>query len=158
MSLPPHRSNLPAEYQELDFTVEEENWNEYELQDGNRVRARTILTKIVRDQHNPDAMAFLTPNPIIAVYAPPANRGQRGNEPRPEEYTRLPNYEVRITRSDERWNRYRITSTGHTIQIRLIVNRIRRVPDRFNNDGLPFYLIDNGTMVTVNPATDGLQA
>lgn len=150
--------HLPADYQDLDFSVEEENWNEYELQDGNRIRARAILLKVVRDQNDPNAYAFQTAPPIIVVYAAPQNRGQGGNEPRPEEYNRLPNYEVRISRNDERWNRYRIISTGQIIQMRLMVTRVRRVPDRFNTDGLPFYLVDNGSMVTVNPATDRLQA
>ena len=148
---PPQGRNLPDEFEEHDFSIDQENWSEYELNDGTRIRARLIITKIMADPHNPNALMFDFNPIIIAVYAPVQNRGERNNEPRPEEWNTLPSFEAVPIRSDERWNRYRILRTGRIVRCRATVTRIRRVTDRFNLDGMPFFLIDNSPMVTVDP-------
>lgn len=42
-------SQQPRDFDELEFSIEEERWNEYELNDGARVQGRVVLTKILRD-------------------------------------------------------------------------------------------------------------
>src|SRR6266498_4679168 len=150
MSVQP--STLPDEFEELDFSIEDEDWNEYELSDNSRIRSRTILNKVLRDPNNPYEIGFRIQPPIYVVYTPQANRGERNNPPQPQEYNTLPNYEVRINRNDERWNRYRILRTGQTVRIRLMVSDIRRITDRFDNDGLPFYLVTSTPSILVDPS------
>ncbi len=36
---------MPRDFEEMEFTIENEEWNEYELKDGVRIRGRIILTK-----------------------------------------------------------------------------------------------------------------
>ncbi len=148
---------LPDDFEELDFTVEEKNWNEYELADGSRIKGRLILKKIIRDPNNPNNYNFDLQQPFYAVYAPHANRGSRNNEPQPHEYVTLPNYEVRTTRNDERWNKYRILRTGHIMKIKLTVTEIHRITDRFDKDGIPFYLVTAGPTVVISPSNGRLQ-
>jgi hypothetical protein len=50
--------NLPEEFEELDFLIEEEGWNEYDLQDGSRIRARVFLKKINRDPQRSQQLSF----------------------------------------------------------------------------------------------------
>ena len=45
---------------------------------------------------------------IMAIYSTIANRGERNNQPNEAEYGTLPSYEVKILRSHEPWNIYRI--------------------------------------------------
>jgi hypothetical protein len=75
----PQRSALPDDFEELDFDIEEESWNEYELSDNSRVRIRTILNKIMRNPNNPNEFSFNTQQPIFVIYAPVASRGERNN-------------------------------------------------------------------------------
>ena len=48
-------SSPPQDFEVLDFEIVEENWNEYEIGDGNRLKARLVLTRLFqireRDSH-----------------------------------------------------------------------------------------------------------
>ena len=145
------RIKLPDDFEEMDFSVEEENWNEYDLDTEGRIMARIILKKIIRDPNNPKKYSFDMSPPIYAVYSPQTKRGESGNEPPQPEIPNLDNYDIKIHKSDERWNVYRILKTGQTLRIRLTVTRIRRVKDRFDKDGIPLFLMDSGPMVVMDP-------
>lgn len=145
------KSKLPDDYEQLEFSVEEESWNEYELGDGNRIKARTLLKRITKDPNNPKSFIFDLVPPFFAVYALPTNRGERNNEPLPTEPGSLPNFEIKIIRSDEKMNLYRLLKTGQLLRIKLSVAKISRVTGRFDKDGLPFYLVNSGPMITLDP-------
>lgn len=157
MSQPPTVGNLPPQlpddFEDLDFEVVEEHWNEYELSSGDRIRGRIIIIKIIRDPNNPNNYSVRSSQPQYAVTAPTANRGPRNNEPAPHEINTLPSFEVRITSNNERWNIYRILRTGQILRVRLTVTAIRRAADRFDGDGIPFYLVTAGPMVAFDPLT-----
>jgi len=144
-------SPLPDDFQELEFKIEEENWNEYELNDGNRINARIILRKIVQDPNDPKKLNFDTTPPTYVVYAPSGNRGEKNNEPPPQEFMSLPTYDIKIERNNEKWNEYKILKSGQTMRLRLIVNSIKRAKDRYDKDGMPFYVINSGPMVVMDP-------
>lgn len=151
MSNQPPRTQLPDDFEELDFEIVEEHWNEYELSDGNRIKGRIFLTKLIRDPNNPTNISINTSTPTWTVYANPPNRGERNNSPQPHEYNILPQHEVMPHNNNERFNIYRILRGGQTIRIRLTVARITRITDRFDNDGLPFYVINSGPIVMADP-------
>ncbi len=146
-----NKSLLPDDFEEMDFSVEEENWNEYELGDGSRIKARIVLKKILRDPNNPKNFSFDLIPPFYGVYTPQTKRGEKNNQPKPQEYNTLDNYEIKINSSNEKWNVYRILKTGQQLRIRLTVTRMRRIKDRFDKDGLPFYMVDSGPMVIMDP-------
>lgn len=146
-----NKPQLPDDFEEMDFSVEDENWNEYELDDDCRIMARIILKKIIRDPNNPQNYSFDMTPPIYTVFSPQTKRGEKGNQPAPTEYNTLENYELKINRSDEKWNVYRILKTGQKLRIRLTVSRIRRIKDRYDKDGLPFYLMDSLPMLIMDP-------
>ena len=148
---PPTRPQLPDDFEELDFVVEEEHWNEYELNDGARIKARMLLKKIMADPNNPLLLDFDISPILSTVYAPIALRGERNNAPTPQEYNTLPSFEMGTNRSDEQWNIYRILRSGRTVRLRATITRIRRIADRFDNDGLPFYILSSGPMIVVDP-------
>ncbi len=66
---------MPIDFEEMEFTIENEEWNEYELKDGVRIRGRIILNKIIRDPYNPNTFRFDFSRPIWVVSAPMASRG-----------------------------------------------------------------------------------
>lgn len=150
MSKPPTPFKLPDEFEELDFEIVHEGWNTYELSDGITIKSRTFLKKIVVDPNNPNNYAFDTMPLVSSVYAPLANRGEKDNPPKPGEYNTLPSYEVKVDRSDEPFNVYRILKNGKTLRIKLVVTKVTRLVDCFDKDGLPFYIISHGPMVLID--------
>ncbi len=64
--LPP-KNPMPIDFEEMEFTIENEEWNEYELKDGARIRGRIILSKIIRDPYNPNKFSFDFSLPKIIV-------------------------------------------------------------------------------------------
>jgi hypothetical protein len=152
---------LPDEFEELEFDIVKEFWNEYDVEDNHinsHIKARSILRKIYRDPHSRDQYIFDLNPPIVTIYSPVAGRGEKNNAPTPEQYDTLPSYEVTIQRNDEKWNRYRILKTGQEIKTRLIANEIRRITDRYYNDGSPFYLVYFGSpSIIVGQPQDNLR-
>ena len=133
-------SKLPPNFEQLDFTVEEEHWNEYGLADGSKVKGRVILQTVRRNPNDPSGLEFRTVPPIFVPYAPVESRGEMNKEPTRKEYEELPREEVKIIRNDEKWNRYRVAGMDRIFMLRLTVSTTYRVKNRFTVDGLPFYL------------------
>src|SRR5215213_6302672 len=125
--------------------------------DNSRIKARTVLRQITRNPNESDKLAFDIQPPICVPYSPLTNRGERNNEPKPHEYTSLPSYEVKTTRIDERWNRYRIIRMSQIVRLRLSVIEIWRITDRFTNKGLPCYLLTHSPLVNLNLLKNGLR-
>jgi len=78
---------------------------------------------------------------------------KKNNAPNPEEYKTLPNYEIKINQSNEPFNSYRIMKNGQVVKIKLVITKISRVVDRFDNDGLPIYLVTSGPMIHIEKET-----
>jgi len=142
---------LPHDYEELDFKIEEEEWNEYELDDDVRIKGRIFLGKIMRDPNDPQKMSFDLSPPKWTVYAPTHLRGTPSvellkdlNKQRTAE-----KFRVHINRSHEPWNRYRILRTGQEVKLKLSVDEILRFTNSFDNNGSPFYQVPNGVAITV---------
>jgi hypothetical protein len=144
---------MPPDFEELDFSVENEEWNEYELKDGTTIRARVTLTKIHQNPYNPNNFGFKLSQPVWVVYAPYSSRG--GTNVKMGEKVEGPKFEVHVNRSHEPWNVYRILKTGQRLKIKLEVTEVRRFVDKFDADGLPVYEVPNGVNITVMPPESG---
>lgn len=147
----------PSEFDDLDFEIIEEHWNEYELEDNSRIKGRIVVTKIIGDPHDPQFYAFELSPIMLSVYAPLPNRGEINNQPNPEEYENLPSYEVRVIRADEKYNRYKILRNGKIVKIKLEAQEINRLTNRFTNQGLPFYVVSYGHSVIVSDSKNKIQ-
>ena len=67
---------MPIDFEEMEFTIENEECNEIELKDGARIRGRVIVNKIIRDPYNPNTFSFDFSKPVWFVFAPTALRGE----------------------------------------------------------------------------------
>lgn len=149
---------IPDEFEDLDFIIIEEQWNEYELQDNSRIKARSILQKIFGNPHDPNGIMCQFVPVIMAIYSTIANRGERNNQPNEAEYGTLPSYEVKILRSHEPWNIYRILKTGQEVRTKHIALKIKRLTDRYNSNGEPFYLLFSGSpSINIEEPKDNLR-
>jgi len=132
---------MPIDFEEMEFTIENEEWNEYELKDGVRIRGRIILNKIIRDPYNPNTFSFDFSRPIWVVSAPMASRGEsnwKGIEKDPSK-----KFEVHVDRNHEPWNVYRIVKTDQKVKVKLTATEVNRCEDKYDKRGLPVYDVPN---------------
>ena len=143
--------SLPPDYEEMEFNVEDEEWNEYELEGGTVIKGRIILAKIIRDPNDATKMSFDMSPPKWVVYAPTHLRGVPSTEllKDPAQQKTAEKFRMRIVRSHEPWNRYRILRTAQEVKIKLTVDEVLRFKDAFDQSGCPFYQVPNGVAVNV---------
>jgi hypothetical protein len=63
-------------------------------------------------------------------------------------FGKLPNREIRIINNDEKWNEYNIQN--NKLKIKLVISEIRRVTNRYDHNGYPYYIIIGGPAVTLS--------
>ena len=144
---------MPKDFEELEFSVEQEEWNRYELKDGVTIRGRIFLSRIKRNPYNPQDMSFDFSIPLWVVSASPALRGEPDTRPSMEkqaDQASSPKYEVHINNSHEPWNVYRILKTGQKLKIKLTIQEINRFTDKFDQHGMPSYNVPHGVAVSLS--------
>jgi len=148
MAQSPPPKPMPLDFEDLDFTVQAEEWNEYELKDGATIRGRMFLSRIQRDPYDPKNLAFEFSLPVWVVRAPSSMRGQPNiTQGQPVSGDK---YEVHVDKSHEAWNVYRIIKTGQKLKIKLSVNEVSRFIDKFDLKGMPVYDVPNGVTVSLS--------
>lgn len=140
-----------SEFEEIDFEPIIEKWNYYHLKDGSRIRGRVILLKLLAPRGQVDR--YLIPGSplqakttnIFVVSAPSHLKGPPGYPLTPDEVkTALQKgTPVEVSHSDEHWNEYKIIKTGEVFKIKLVVSDVYRLPNRFDPEGEPVYIITN---------------
>lgn len=151
MSSPNPPLPLPSDYEEMEFKIEEEDWNVYELEDGVIVKGRILLAKIMRDPNNPAKMSFDISPPKWSVFAPTPLRGKPSVELIKDltKQKTADKYKVHVDRSHEPWNVYRILRTAQEVKIKLTVDEVLRFKDAYDQNGTPFYNVPNGIAITI---------
>ncbi len=136
----PSKNPMPIDFEEMEFTIENEEWNEYELKDGARIRGRIILNKIIRDPYNPNTFSFDFSRPVWVVSAPIALRGESNWNGIKKDSSK---FEVHVNRNHEPWNVYRIVKTDQKVKVKLTATEVNRLVDKYDKRGLPVYDIPN---------------
>jgi hypothetical protein len=144
------KNPMPIDFEEMEFTIENEEWNDYELQDGARVRGRIILNKIIRDPYNPNTFSFDFSKPVWAVFAPIALRGEPNLEGSRKDSSK---FEVHVDRNHEPWNVYRIVKTDQKVKVKLTATEVNRWADKFDKRGLPVYDVPNQVSFNISQKT-----
>jgi hypothetical protein len=128
-----------------------EGWSQYNLEDGNKLRARVILLGVRGPNLPPqkgDPIQFET-NVNLKVEAPVNRRGPKGVPATPEEIADPMKHggePVNTLTSNEPWNEYHLKGSTIRIRLKLSLNRVWRIVDRFDNNGDPVYVVNFGTI------------
>jgi len=130
----------------LDFDVMQEGWSTYDLEDGNRMRCRIVLLQMRAPDIQPKKGDPIAPqiSQHVIVDVPPNRRGSPGHPATQEEVAKPKEHggeEVAIRSSSEPWNEYHITNTNVRLRVKIIVNRIWKIRDRFDQNGDPVYVV-----------------
>lgn len=134
------RNPMPIDFEEMEFTIENEEWNEYELKDGVRIRGRIILNKIIRDPYNPNTFSFDFSRPIWVVFAPMTSRGESNWNGIKKDSSK---FEVHVNKNHEPWNVYRIVKTDQKVKVKLTATEVNRWADKYDKNGMPVYDVPN---------------
>jgi hypothetical protein len=135
-------------YNDIEFEIIKENWNEYQLNDESKLKARIILTRVFRE-NSPNQFGFEFSNPIFVVSCPIEKRGKKNDEPKQADFDMIEKEEVTIISDYEKWNEYKIKDLEKTLRIKYSVSTIQRLKGKYDNNGYPFYIVTGAPAITM---------
>ena len=154
-------------FEEIEFDVEKEVWNSYELEDGNyrvTVRMRSILTKIVKPRiMHPDPLPLVGipkelqaqgqghrqemqmsfQNIVVVSNCPPELMGPPSPPIPPSDLNQLSTEEIGFTAFSEDWNIYTLSPSGQKIKVKLVVSSISKPKGAYDQFGYPLYIVQS---------------
>jgi len=142
---------------EIDFTVEKEDWNVYELDDKTILRIRPILLKLLKTLApaglgKGTAFGVVAQN-LVVVRASPDRRGQPSTGPHPPEIMeRATKTKVGFNEKKWVWNSY-ILPDNVRLKIRLVVTSVVRVEGLFDPFGNPIYRVSSDNVTAREPVS-----
>lgn len=149
----------------LEFKVIKEVWNEYELNDGTKLRGRMFLTRISEDKNAPKAESPKSGKKLVnynfsfgkhfEVFAPKDQlSGPTGHIPPSHSIPDDKKSEVDPILLSEPWNSYEIVKNGTVIKIKLVVSEIFKVDGIYDQFGQPYYILKHGPVFDAKPNSD----
>lgn len=142
---------LPGDVDDVDFQIEKEDWNTYELKDGIRLKGRMIVLRLSKDKNAPAGQYGVQTQNIFVVYAPKDEKGPPSTPPQPNTVKQSDMIPVEVLNSNEVWNNYKILNTGDRLKVKMVVTDVYRVKNAFDNLGQPYYIITSGIMISPMP-------
>lgn len=137
-------SQLP---EDVDYIVEKEDWNVYELGDGSTLKTKFVMIKVARgiDAQGNASYVFSSQN-VVAAITPNDKKGT----PTAKKYSRQELEasivdEMDFKTREEGWNIYQLRD-GSKLEIKLILTRVAKT-DKFEPTGSPIYLTNTQTVV-----------
>ena len=135
------------DFEDLEFDVISEDWNEYELTGHTKARGKIVVTRFVRSKNHPDPNAInMASQNMFVITAPPEQRGVP-SPLNPQEIKTPDGTPIDILSSNEKWNKYRLKKSGGIVKVKMVVHDAFRIPGRFDNDGMPAYIFTSGPLV-----------
>jgi hypothetical protein len=141
---------------DVEFDIEKEVWNVYDLVDGTRLKVRAVLTKLVRlptskvGESNYNA-AFQN---LLSAFVHPRNKGPAGRAYTEQEMASFAKEEVNFTAEYEDWNIYKLPD-GMRMKVKLVVSSIFKVKQEgvYNAFGEPIYVVNSTSILAPVPKT-----
>lgn len=127
----------PNDLKFVEFTVVEEPWNEYKLEDGSTLKVKVILKQLIKKGETDftagtSNVTVVLPNPkFLGLPSPSLKQGES-----------LDSYieadDLKINSQTELWNAYDIPSENVQLRIRGVVVSVARTK-RHDTEGIPIY-------------------
>jgi hypothetical protein len=156
-------------FEDLEFEVEREVWNEYEIEDGDyrvTLKMRSILIKVLKPRILPNALPLigvpkdtlppqdphkqdlqLSFQNIVVISNCPSELMGTPTPPTPQDASQLKTEEVNFTSFKEDWNTYMVSPpSGPKLKIKLIVTTVSKIKGAYDQFGYPMYLVQSTNM------------
>jgi len=139
----------------IDFEVEQEPWNKYELGDETVLKTRYVLKTVTRSMVNGKNNYSGDGVPLMVIMVPGKLKGQPDNKKySPKELqANIDKPDMKFRISHEEWNEYRLDD-GATIRMKSTLTNISRTKLRDGN-GDPIYNVNTNMMIQVKEANLG---
>lgn len=157
-------------FEEVEFDVEKEVWNNYELEDGNdrvTLKMRSILTKIIKPrimqtgmpmigvpadaqphkQVRQEELQMTFQNIVVVSNCPSHLMGEPTGPIAPLELQQFPSEDILFTTFSEDWNIYVLSPSGQKIKIKLVASSISKVTGKYDQFGYPLYIVQSTNAV-----------
>lgn len=140
---------------EMEFEVEREVWNKYELSDDAILKTRVILLKLIQlpNKGKSAELQIGAETQIINAVSPTKNYRLYGTPYEglysPEVLQSAKKVEVNYTQLAEDWNVYRL-SDGRKLKTKLVVSGIKRCVDKYDKHGIPIYIVDSAGLINIS--------
>jgi len=154
-----------ANLDNIEFRIIKEDWNEYELKGGTKIRGRAFITRIIENK-NPKPRPDAKPSELIneyqmsiiknfQVFASEINKGKPSKLiPQPKDIPKESLQEMELLTNSEPWNTYEIIKNGTIIKIKLVVHKITKVKDVYDGFGEPYHIINNAPVFSIESQKD----
>ncbi|MCD6593915.1 hypothetical protein J7L00_07550 [Candidatus Bathyarchaeota archaeon] len=136
-------------WEDLYFDIVKEVWNTYYLENGVRLRGRTILKRLMRRKVNEKYEFNADFQNVYVAIAPPHLKGNPGPPLTPTEIKNAPKIgrPIKVVDAKEDWNIYVIPDVGLTLKVKLTVVEIYQIPERYDRYGNPLFVIQSTNVV-----------
>jgi len=153
-----------AAYEEVNFEIEREVWNIYELDDRSTIKMRCILVKLLKSltptpispppgiPQGAKAMEFQSvfQNIVTVIKTPSELMGTPTLPLSPQELEKINKIEVGYTPYLEDWNIYGLPD-GSKLKVKLVVSAIYRIPKHYDQFGYPVYFVNSTNAIVPVP-------
>jgi hypothetical protein len=131
-----------SRHENLDFEIIKEDWNKYIVDNDVELKTRIVILRLLYDKNrlkNNHLIEFS--QPLFTISCPLEKMGEKNNVPQQDEYEKLPSHTVEINNIEENVNLYLIKKSNMIIRIDYTVTEIKRITDRYDINGNPFFLV-----------------
>lgn len=143
------------EPEEMDFTIEKEGWNIYELSDGTTLKVRAIVLRVFKTKPPSPAKGegFGIEAHIVVVAKAPSDKKKAAQTqpPAPGSIEKATKTKVGYTEKGEFWNTY-LLPDNRRLKLRLVVTSVARVEGFYDMFGNPVYVVASDN-ITASEAT-----
>ncbi len=138
----------------LDFEIEKEVWNKYQLGEGAELKIRLVLTKVLQKlTHSVPINSDYTGEATTVITVIPQEGYQLyGSAPEKpysvDELSNATQIDVDFDTIEEPWNIYKIEEEL-PVRTKLVVSSVSRLIDRFDPYGVPMYVTNSTVLFNV---------
>jgi len=148
--------SVTFESEEVEFTIEKEGWNVYELNDGTTLKIRSIAVKIFKTKAVPPAKGGgfgIAGQNVLVAKARPDKMGKPPSSPHTrEEIDKAPKTKMSYTEREEVWNTYLLPDNTR-VKVKLVVTSITKTEGLYDQFGDPIYVVNSDNIITSEPVT-----
>jgi hypothetical protein len=128
------------DYEELDFDVLNEDWNEYEIENKDKLKVKFVMIKIIRKKIPGGYNYAFNGNNVIGIFSPKIREPGEPIFNQDEILKSIINFDMKYEPIKEVWNKYLIKKDKSIIEVKIVITDIQK-SDKIDEYGNPYYLI-----------------
>jgi hypothetical protein len=127
------------DFENLDFEVLNEGWNEYEIENGDKIKVKFVMVKIIR-QPIPGGFNYaFNHHMVVGVFSPTIR--EPGIPFSPDELVKsIIKTDMKYKPINEIWNKYLIKKDKTIVEARIVITDLA-ITEKIDEYGDPHYLV-----------------